>query len=135
MKMKIKDIKIGKRIREDIGDLSSLQKSIETYGLLNPIIVNQNNELIAGFRRLTSCKNLGLEEIDVNIVSTTNDFEKLEIESHENFMRKDFTEHELEKIIEKKKKLIQGGFWGSVKNFFKSIGSFFAKLFGSTEKS
>lgn len=134
MKMKISDIKIGKRIREEIGDLESLQKSIESYGLLNPVIVNQNNELIAGFRRLTSCKNLGWEEVEVNVVETTSEFEKLEIESHENFMRKDFTEHELEKIIEKKKRLVQGGFWGSVKKFFANIGNFFKKLFGHKDE-
>jgi len=38
-KMKITDIKIGTRYRKDLGDIESLAKNIEEFGLLHPIVV------------------------------------------------------------------------------------------------
>ncbi|MDH5680157.1 MAG: ParB N-terminal domain-containing protein [Spirochaetota bacterium] len=130
MKMNISDIKWGERIREDMGDLAGLQQSISQYGLFNPIVVNQKNELLAGARRLTACSNLGWTEIDVKVISTDGPLTKLEIESHENFMRKDFTEMEIEKIIEQKKKLARPGFFSSILLFFKKIFSYLGSLPG-----
>ena len=122
MKVKITDIKIKNRIREDIGDLSTLEQSINSFGLFNPIIINQNYELLAGARRLTACKNLGWNQIDVKIIETKDELTKLEIESHENFMRKDFTEIEVEKVINKKRKLLlKKGFFMSILNMFKKL--------------
>jgi ParB family chromosome partitioning protein len=66
--MKIADIKIGNRFRRDLGDLQTLAKSIEEIGLLQSIVVNQNNELIAGQRRLEACKTLDWNEIPTTIV-------------------------------------------------------------------
>lgn len=68
--MKITDIKIGNRFRKDLGDIQTLANSIQEIGLLQPIVVNQNNELIAGQRRLEACgKILGWTEIPVTIVN------------------------------------------------------------------
>ncbi len=137
MKITIDDIKLGKRIREDLGDLTSLQNSISTLGLFNPVTINQNYELLAGARRLTACKNLGWKEIDVNIITTSGDLAKLEIESQENFMRKGFTEHEIEKIIERKRRLAKKGFFYTIVQLFKylfsMISSFFIKLLGKKQ--
>ncbi len=137
MKVKIDDIKMGKRIREDLGDLTALQESINTLGLFNPININQNYELLAGARRLTACRNLGWRDIDVSIITTSGDLAKLEIESQENFMRKDFTEHEIEKIIERKRRLAKKGFLYSIAQLFKylfsMISSFFVKLLGKKQ--
>ena len=41
--MRISDIKIGNRIRIDIGNLADLKDSIKRFGLLHPIVVNENN--------------------------------------------------------------------------------------------
>jgi len=128
MKMNISDIKWGDRIREDMGDLSGLQQSIDLYGLFNPVVVNQKNELLAGARRLTACKNLGWTEIDVKVISTDGPLTNLEIESHENFMRKDFNEMEIEKIIIQKKKLAKKGFLHSILMFFKKIFAYLGSL-------
>jgi len=54
--VKIADIKIGNRFRKDLGDIKTLAGCIQEIGLLQPIVVNQDNELIAGQRRLVSCK-------------------------------------------------------------------------------
>ncbi len=106
MKIKISEIIVKNRIREDIGNLDSLMKSIEKYGLLHPIIINEEMELLAGERRLTACKNLGWEEIEANIVSADNNIDKLEVETHENVLRKDLSQTEIEEIVKRKKQLL-----------------------------
>jgi ParB family transcriptional regulator, chromosome partitioning protein len=63
--LKIADIKIGPRFRKDLGDIDTLARSIAEIGLLHPVVINQNNELIAGARRLQACKSLGWNEIAV----------------------------------------------------------------------
>jgi ParB family transcriptional regulator, chromosome partitioning protein len=66
--MAISAIKVGKRIRRDMGDIASLAESIEDIGLLNPITVDEDGRLLAGARRLAACKRLGWKKIRVNVV-------------------------------------------------------------------
>jgi ParB family transcriptional regulator, chromosome partitioning protein len=66
----VERIKIGlnrRKLKQEKVD--KLMESIETSGLLNPITVDADFNLIAGLHRLTACKQLGLEKIDCNIVS------------------------------------------------------------------
>ena len=65
MKLRISEIKIGQRFRKDLGDIDSLAESIKEIGLLHPPVVNERNELVAGYRRLEACKLLGWREIPV----------------------------------------------------------------------
>jgi ParB-like chromosome segregation protein Spo0J len=46
------DISCGDRHRKDYGDLEALARSIDEYGLLQPITITQDDRLIAGARRL-----------------------------------------------------------------------------------
>ena len=48
----IDSIKIGNRFRKDLGDIASLTEDIKEIGLLHPIVINQNRELICGLRRI-----------------------------------------------------------------------------------
>lgn len=89
--MLISDIKIGNRFRKDIGDLSELVNSIKEIGLLQPIVIDEKNNLIAGFRRLRAFKELGYDDIPVNIVKIEN---ALRGEYDENAIRKNFTPSE-----------------------------------------
>jgi ParB-like chromosome segregation protein Spo0J len=87
---KISEIKKGVRHRKAMGDISSLMASIETIGLLHPVVINKDNELIAGARRLMAFKLLRREEIPVTVV----DIDSPEIvlgENAENEQRKNFT--------------------------------------------
>ena len=70
MKIAISDILVDEeiRIRKDIGNLEVLQSSIEKVGLINPVLIDENNNLIAGFRRLTACRNLGRKEIEEYLI-------------------------------------------------------------------
>jgi ParB family chromosome partitioning protein len=91
----INDITITTRIRKNVGDISSLAASIQKLGLLSPVVINEDNELLAGERRLTACKSIGWTEIPVIVMSATDAEEKLFIEIEENQQRKSFTREEI----------------------------------------
>lgn len=90
-KIPIDKINIGKRFREDLGDIKALAESISEFGLFHPIVVDINNQLIAGRRRLAAFEHLGRKEIPA-IVIDLEDIRKGEIE--ENVKRLDFTPSE-----------------------------------------
>lgn len=112
--VKIKDIILGERAREDYGDLQGLSESLSKFGQLQPIVVMRNRsddklQLIAGGRRYSAAMMLQWEEIEVKFFSELSDLEKLEIELEENLSRKDFEWAEevklTKQITEIKKKL------------------------------
>ena len=70
-----------------MGDISELANSIKEQGLLQPIGINDNNELIFGQRRIEAAISLGWEEIEVRRVNVTS---ILEGELTENEVRKQF---------------------------------------------
>ncbi|NPV01299.1 MAG: ParB N-terminal domain-containing protein [Brevinematales bacterium] len=121
MVVKIKDIRVGKRVRKDIGDLSNLKKSIKKHGILNPILLTGDNELIAGYRRLTAARELGLEEVEAKIVDPRDNIEFLEMEMEENMIRKDFSQDELLDGMKKKKSLVSPNIFQRIWNFIKRI--------------
>jgi len=92
MKVKISKIKINQRFRRDIGDINALAASIKEVGLLHPIVISEDYELIAGFRRLKACEMLGWTEVPVNMVPLK---DLVKGEFHENAVRKDFTPSEI----------------------------------------
>ncbi len=82
------------RFRKDLGDLADLKKSIKKHGLIHPIVVDSQGNLIAGERRRQACKELGIEP-EVRVV----DFDKPQLaEIDENTCRKDFTPREIYEI-------------------------------------
>lgn len=109
MKVRIQDIKIKSRIRIDTGDISDLMESISKYGLLNPITVTEDFELLAGFRRLEACKTLGMTEIECNVVNVESRIDKLFIEADENLTRKDLTVREIERYEDEKRYMLAHG--------------------------
>jgi hypothetical protein len=87
----IDSIVIGKRHRRDLGDVNELAKSIETVGLLHPVVVTRDNRLVAGERRILACETLGWTDVPVRFV----DLDALVLGEHaENEVRKDFTTSE-----------------------------------------
>lgn len=89
----IDSIILGDRIRSVHDDerLKNLKASIEKEGLLQPIIINQDNKLIAGYRRYTSCKELGHTRIQAKRITTKDNLHERLIEIKENVDRKAFT--------------------------------------------
>lgn len=87
----IKNIIIGSRCRKDMGDIDSLAKSIDSIGLLQPVGIDADCNLVFGERRLSACQQLGWSEIPVVIFDLAN---PLQAENDENEVRKDFTPSE-----------------------------------------
>ena len=66
-RMKIKDIKVGERFRRKLGNIELLAQLIKEEGLLYPILVDKDGNLIDGQRRLVALNQLGIEETEVLI--------------------------------------------------------------------
>ena len=104
--MNLSEIIVKDRIRKDMGDLTSLEKSIHKLGLLHPIVISENNELIAGQRRLIACKNLDWKEVPVTICNFS---DQKQGEFDENRERMDFTVSEIRDIYDYVKNNTQRG--------------------------
>ena len=75
--MKIDEIIVKDRIRKDAGGMMELINDIKANGLINPVTVNTDHVLLAGYRRLSACKALGWTDIPVHMVSTENEEQDL----------------------------------------------------------
>jgi DNA modification methylase/ParB-like chromosome segregation protein Spo0J len=87
----IQSVKVGERVRKDFGDIEDLASSLARVGLLNPIIVDANNNLLAGHRRLLAAMHLGWETIDARLLDELDEATRREVELEENIRRKDLT--------------------------------------------
>lgn len=139
MLVKISDIKVKKRVRQDLGDLESLKDSLKSYGLLNPITLNADMELVAGQRRLEAAKGIGWETINAVILDrSVPKVQQLELELEENNQRKDFSDEELMAGYERLGKLRNPSFFARIIIFFadliEHIVSWFRARFGRKEK-
>ena len=125
MQIRVEDIKIRKRLRKDLGDVALLAESMKKYGLLSPLIVNKEYELIAGRRRLEAARTLGWQTVAVSVVDRYDDIEKLEMEMDENVLRKDFTVDEVADGHIRLDKLRNPSFlrriWLAIKRFFRKL--------------
>lgn len=70
-------------------------ESMRLHGLMSPLLVNKNKELIAGQRRLESAKRLGWTSVEVYVIDKKDDLEELEMEVDENLQRKRLSAEEL----------------------------------------
>lgn len=82
---------VDKSVKRDRGDISGLAQSIEKNGLLHPLVVNQNDELIIGGRRLEAVKLLKMKEVPCYEIVTKNRDDELRKALDENIQRKDMT--------------------------------------------
>jgi len=91
MKINIDEIRIIDRKR-NAGDIIQLSASINEIGLLQPITVTSDFRLIAGLHRLTACKYLGWQEIEVNVVDYDSEILSELAEIDENLIRNELTQ-------------------------------------------
>lgn len=87
----INDIQIGERARKDYGDLDELAASIKEKGIIQPITLDTQLNLLAGGRRLTAAKIAGLLVMPCLVREVSGTIDALEIELVENIQRKDMT--------------------------------------------
>ena len=86
--LQLDKITVGDRCRKDLGDLNGLAASIRTIGLLHPLVLSPELELISGRRRLEALRILGKRNAPCVIIDIKN---LLVAERDENTQRKDFT--------------------------------------------
>ncbi len=127
MQVHVDEIIVKDRIRKNLGDLSRLMASMQTHGLLNPIIITSGYRLIAGHRRLESAKRLGWPTVEAVVMNDIGKIDELEIELDENLYRKALTPDELADGYERLEKLKTPPF---VVRFRRSVVAFLKRLFG-----
>ena len=96
MLVPVADIKVKKRVRKDMGDISALAGSMKRFGQICPIVISKKNILIAGGRRLEAARSLGWRTINAVVAEVPDELSKLEYEVEENIQRRDFTQEEAE---------------------------------------
>jgi len=99
----LSSITVGKRAREEMGDLDSLEENMKESGLISPLAVKDNGDgtytLLAGERRLTVLQRNNVSEVPVRIYDRElSEIEMKVIEKSENFFRKDMEWYELDKL-------------------------------------
>lgn len=77
------------RQRRELSDIDVLADSIRRLGLIHPIVVTREGELIAGERRFTACNSLGWSSIPVQFVDELDPATLKAIELEENIKRLD----------------------------------------------
>ncbi len=127
MQIAIEDIRIRKRVRNNLENIEELMESMRHYGLLNPVTVTSNYVLIAGRRRLEAAKRLGWRSINATVLDDTDRISELELEIEENTQRSDFTDAELMAAYTRLEKLRNPNFlvriWRAIAAFFRSLFS------------
>ena len=102
------DVIIKRSVRENYGDLQSLVASIKKLGLIYPVIIDKNNILISGNRRIEACLEAEIKTIPaVRLEIAYNSPEALEIQADDNLCRLPLTAEDFDKLINLKKNAIQ----------------------------
>jgi len=108
---KIKDTKP----RREHGDIKALAESIRKEGLLQPLVINQNNELICGRRRYEALNFLKWKNAPILKVETESAIDKLSKSIAENLIRLNLTwqeeikaKEELDQLMREKYGEIKG---------------------------
>ena len=96
----VDDIIVGIRRRQELGDIESLAKSIDSICLINAILITNDNLLVAGARRLAAVKLLGWDEIPVRVWYGLSQEDVWRLELSENTCREDYTQEELEAVFD-----------------------------------
>jgi len=116
--IRLDQIKVKDRAREDKGDIEGLAIAIKQHGLIQPITLDTDLKLVAGERRYLAHRLLGLDTIKAIVRPINGEANSLEIELIENVARKDLEWHERAKLELKiwNLKIAQYGEWEPTTN-------------------
>lgn len=96
MKLAVEDIHIGERIRKHVDDdIRPLVQSIQELGQLQPVLVDSNNNLICGARRVRACQLLERDVWAERFDGLDDLLRMVRAEQDENTCHKPFTPSEL----------------------------------------
>ena len=85
----IGEVIIGNRMRKFFGNIEELANSMARFGLMEPIILDETNHLLAGHRRILAAQHLGWSQIVFRRMEALDPVLKQELELEENIRRKD----------------------------------------------
>lgn len=103
-------IGVGRRHRQDYGDLAPLVESIRRNGLLQPITITLDGHLICGARRLAAIRQLGWKTVNVWVRSGVSDrLGQLLAEQDDNLLHKPLTQLEAAALYRELKALLTEG--------------------------
>ena len=107
MLININEIKIGSNRREAAPeDVKALAESIAEVGMMNPITVDAESNLVAGLHRLEAAKLLGWTEIECNVCELDKLHAEL-AEIDENVVRTGLSDLELSELLARRKKIYE----------------------------
>jgi DNA modification methylase len=100
----LKNIEVGERAREVMGDLDEIESSMQSRGLISPLAVKENENgsymLLAGERRYLVLQRNEVATVPVRVYpSDISQFEIKSIELAENMFRKDFEYWEYDNLV------------------------------------
>ena len=102
----INSIKTNNKYLRLDSNVDKLKKSIETVGVINPLVLNLDNVLIAGGRRYSALKELGHTEVPIIRIDKSDLMQEL-ISIDENLVRKDLNNLELEQSLSRGKEIYE----------------------------
>lgn len=94
-------VSVSERQREDVGDIEGLANSFLEFGQLQPILIDEDCNLVAGFRRLTAAAALGWDSVNADFVGRLTELRAEQIELEENIRRKQLTWQEEQKATKR----------------------------------
>ena len=102
----IADLKLDNEYLRTGTDVSALMKSLDSIGLIHPVTINREGELLAGARRVQAAKELGWTEIAVHVVDREVLVQEL-ISIDENLVRSPLTTLELETCLNRGREIYE----------------------------
>jgi ParB family chromosome partitioning protein len=126
MLVAINDIKVKRRIRKEMGDITALADSMKRFGQISPILITKKNVLIAGGRRLEAARRLGWSSINAVVAEIPDELSKLEYELEENIQRRDFSQTETHEAVKRIYRLRNPSLF---RRIIAAIVGFFKRLF------
>ena len=107
MLLNINEIKIGSNRRKSAPEnVKALSESISEVGMMNPITVDADNNLVAGLHRLEAAKLLGWTEIECNVCELDELHAEL-AEIDENVVRTGLSDLELSELLARRKRIYE----------------------------
>lgn len=103
---KLSDVKLNSDYLRRDTDVEALKKSIERVGLIHPVTVNEDGELLAGARRFQAVSELGWETIPVQVVDRALLEQEL-ISIDENLVRAPIKGIELERCLNRGREIYE----------------------------
>lgn len=104
LEIDVDSVEVRGVIRDEPGDCAMLAASIDKLGVLAPVLIDRNNVLIDGRRRLEACRQAGVSRVAALRLDTTFDsMTALEVQVDLNLCREPMTNQELERLIQRKK--------------------------------